>query len=72
VNAAPDAEEIYNEVTQMNEKWDDENLSLMERTGIKDRLRYLNGRCQWISNATRRAYVQEPIDALWQKVLHSA
>lgn len=71
-HALPNADEIFREVTAMTEKWDDESLPLTERTIIKDRLRYLNGRCEWISNTVQRAYVQQPIDALWQKIIHSA
>jgi len=69
---APDAEEIYKEVDIMSGQWEDESLPMAERTMIKDRLRYLNGRCEWITNDVQRRYVQEPIDALWQKILHSA
>jgi MoxR-like ATPase len=71
-NVIPDAEEIYKEVNAMAEKWDDAALPLTERTIIKDRLRYLNGRCEWIKNEVQRKYVQEPVDALWQKIIHSA
>lgn len=72
VNALPNADEIYKEVTDMAEKWEDASLPLADRTIIKDRLRYLNGRCEWISNDVQRKFVQEPIDALWQKIIHSA
>lgn len=68
----PNADEIFKEVTTMTENWDDIHLPLAERTIIKDRLRFLNGRCEWISNEVKRTYVQEPIDALWQKIIHSA
>lgn len=71
-NVIPDAEEIYKEVNTMAEKWDDAALPLTERTIIKDRLRYLNGRCEWLKNEVQRKYVQEPVDALWQKIIHSA
>lgn len=71
-NVIPDAEEIYKEVITMTEQWDDESIPLTERTIIKDRLRYLNGRCEWIKNVIQKKYVQEPIDALWQKIIHSA
>ena len=71
-NIIPDAEEIYKEVNAMAEQWDDTSIPLTERTVIKDRLRYLNGRCEWIKNDVQRKYVQEPIDALWQKIIHSA
>lgn len=68
----PDADEIFKEVQLMTNKWDDSTLPLSERTVIKDRLRYLNGRCQWITNEVQRKYVQQPIDSLWEKIIHSA
>lgn len=70
-NVLPNADEIFKEVEAMDKKWDDAALPLAERTIIKDRLRYLNGRCAWISNEVQRNYVQQPIDALWQKIIHS-
>jgi len=71
-NILPNADEIFKEVEAMDKKWDDAQLPLAERTMIKDRLRYLNGRCEWIGNEVQRNFVQEPIDALWQKIIHSA
>jgi MoxR-like ATPase len=69
VNAAPDADEIYKEVMSMTEKWISDNVLMSERAIIKDRLRFLNSRCAWINNETQRHFVQEPIDALWQKII---
>lgn len=71
INSIPDADEIYKEVIGMAEKWEDTNLALSDRTIIKDRLRYLNGRCEWILNELQRDYVQQPIDTLWEKIIHS-
>jgi MoxR-like ATPase len=71
VSALPNADEIYKELMTMTTQWDDTNLPLSERTVIKDRLRYLSGRCEWISNEVQRKYVKEPIDALWQKIIHA-
>lgn len=71
-NVLPNADEIFKEVEVMDKQWDDAALPMAERTMIKDRLRYLNGRCTWISNEVQRNYVQQPIDALWQKIIHSA
>jgi MoxR-like ATPase len=70
-NVVPDADEIFKEVAVMTTQWDDAELPLVTRTVIKDRLRYLNGRCEWISNEVQRNYVQQPIDQLWQKIIHS-
>ncbi|NML20091.1 AAA domain-containing protein [Pseudoflavitalea sp. G-6-1-2] len=69
VHAVPNADDIYKEVMLMAEKWEDASIPLTERTIIKDRLRFLNGRCEWISNHTQRSYVQDPIDALWKKII---
>jgi MoxR-like ATPase len=73
INGVPNADEIFKEVSVMAEKWDNTTeLPLSERTIIKDRLRYLNGRCEWIANELQREYVQKPINILWGKILHSA
>jgi MoxR-like ATPase len=72
VNAFPNADDIYKEVTTLAQQWDSEEVSLAERTVIKDRLRYLNGRSQWIDNEVQRNYVQAPIDELWQKIIRTA
>jgi len=70
-DSLPDAEEIYKEVKQLKEKWEGTEVPLSERAIIKDRLRYLNGRCDWIKNEEQRTYVQAPIDELWQKIIHT-
>ena len=71
INILPNPDELFKEVNELANKWDNTETSMAERTIIKDRLRYLNGRCAWISNETQRNYVQEPIDALWKKVLQA-
>jgi MoxR-like ATPase len=65
----PDADEIYRELQQMMSQWEDPGVSDAEKAAIKDRLRYLNGRCEWINNPTQRQYVMQPVDELWKKIL---
>ena len=72
INSMPDANEIYNEVMALTAQWDKPETAGAERAAIKDRLRYLNGRCEWIGNETQRNYVLQPIDQLWQKIMHTA
>jgi MoxR-like ATPase len=72
MNALPNADDIFKEVALLSQKWESPEVSLAERTIIKDRLRYLNGRSQWIDNEVQRGYVQQPIDALWQKIIRIA
>jgi MoxR-like ATPase len=50
-------------------QWEDPGVSDAEKAAIKDRLRYLNGRCEWINNPTQRQYVMQPVDELWKKIL---
>lgn len=71
-DALPDADEIFKEVASMAAQWDDAALPMAERTVIKDRLRFLSGRCEWISNEVQRQYVQQPIDELWKKIIQLA
>ena len=68
-NALPNADDIFREVTNLSEKWAQADLPMSERAVIKDRLRYLNGRCAWIGNAAQRQFVQQPIDALWEQIM---
>lgn len=68
----PDADALFAEATTLTAQWDAPDATPAGRAVIKDRLRYLNGRGQWLSNPVQRAYVQAPLDALWQKILQQA
>jgi MoxR-like ATPase len=71
LSSVPNADDIYNDVVQMTQQWNNPETSGAERSVIKDRLRYLNGRCEWITNPDQRNFVLKPIDELWQKIMHS-
>jgi MoxR-like ATPase len=68
---APDADALLREVSTLAAQWELPETTPAERTTIKDQLRYLNGRAQWLRNDVQRSYVQEPLDALWKKVLQA-
>lgn len=72
INSTPDADAIYEEIKLMTVQWESAHTSGAERALIKDRLRYLNGRCEWIGNETQRNYVLQPIEELWQKIIQTA
>ncbi len=72
INELPDPDEIFKEIKQLNEDWDNPETTMAERASIKDRLRFLDTRVAWISNETKRAYVKEPMESLWQKILTQA
>ena len=67
----PDADTLFLEATALTARWDDPATTPAERAMLKDQLRHLHGRCQWLGNEVQRAYVQQPLDALWQKVLQA-
>lgn len=68
-NKVPDAEEVMKEVKYLSEKWNDSTLSFEEQNIIKDKLRYVQTRCDWIKNPEQKKYIQDEIEQLWQKML---
>lgn len=68
-NKAPNPEEVMKEVQYLSEKWDDSTLSFEEQNVIKDKLRYVQTRCDWIRNPEQKQYIQVEIEKLWQKIL---
>ena len=70
-NKTPDGESVMKEVNLLTEKWQDENLSFAEQNVIKDKLRYIQTRCDWIKDAEQKKYIQEHIESLWQKILQT-
>lgn len=70
-NKAPNPEEVIKEVQQLAARWQDESLSFEEKNVIKDKLRYLQTRCDWIKNGDQKQYIQQEIEALWQKILQT-
>ncbi|WP_281232525.1 AAA family ATPase [Flavobacterium gelatinilyticum] len=70
-NKTPDAESVMKEVNYLTEKWQDENLSFEEQNVIKDKLRYIQTRCDWIKDAEKKKYIQDHIESLWQKILQT-
>lgn len=70
-NKAPNAEEVMKEVQYLAAKWLDESLSFEEQNVIKDKLRYVQTRCDWVKNNDQKQYIQKEIEALWQKILQT-
>lgn len=70
-NKAPNPEEIMKDVKILVGKWESADLSFEEQNVIKDQLRYLQTRCDWIRNPEQKQYIQQEIERLWQKILQS-
>lgn len=65
---APNADELYKDIEKMTTQWESGSLSPAEQAVLKDKLRYLSGRCAWIVDSTQRVYVQNAADQLWSKI----
>lgn len=70
-NKAPNPEEVMKDVKILVDKWNLGNLSFEEQNVIKDKLRYLQTRCDWIRNPEQKQYIQNEIESLWQKILQA-
>ncbi|WP_192822973.1 AAA family ATPase [Rufibacter sp. LB8] len=70
-NKLPNPEEVLKEVTYLTQKWQTEDLSFEEQNIIKDKLRYVQTRCEWINNPEQKKYIQQEIENLWQKILQT-
>lgn len=70
-NKTPDPEEVMKDVKILIDQWENGSLSFEEQNVIKDKLRYLQTRCDWIANAEQKQFIQKEIESLWQKILQS-
>jgi len=68
-NKVPQPEELMQEVQQLTEQWNKETISFEEQNVIKDKLRYVQTRTDWISNEEQQSYIREQIDGLWQQMM---
>jgi MoxR-like ATPase len=70
-NKVPDAEELMKEVLLLKNKWETGSLSFEEQNIIKDKLRYVQTRSNWIKNNEHKQYIQTETEALWHRMLQT-
>jgi len=70
-NRLPNPEEVMKEVTFLANRWQNETLSFEEQNVIKDKLRYVQTRCDWVKNMEQKQFIQKEIEMLWQKILQT-
>ncbi len=68
-SSAPNADDLYREVENIGQQWENAQLSAAEKAVLKDKLRFLSGRCAWIVESTQREFVQTAVDQLWTKMM---
>ncbi len=70
-NKAPDPEEVMKDVKILVAQWSQPELSFEEQNVVKDKLRYLQTRCDWIAQPEQKQFVQKEIEHLWQQILQT-
>lgn len=70
-NKVPDPEEVMKEVNFLSSRWITETLTFEEQNVIKDKLRYVQTRCDWMRNQEQKQYVQKEIEILWQRIFQT-
>ena len=67
---ASNPEELMNEVSNLKLKFSNQETSLQELNVIKDKLRYLQNRTDWVKDQQKKQYINTEIDQLWKEILH--
>ncbi len=70
-NKIPNAEELAKEVLYLTQKWEAGDLSFEEQNVIKDKLRYVQTRCNWLKNNEHKQHIQTKIESLWQTMFQT-
>lgn len=65
----PNAEELMRDIAQLKAKWQGGEPSFEEQNAIKDKLRFLQSRSQWINEPIQKEHIQQEIEALWKEML---
>ena len=68
-NKVPNAEELMKEVQLLASRWESGNLSYEEQNIVKDKLRYVQTRCNWVKKNEHKDHIQSEIELLWKKML---
>lgn len=70
-NKTPNVEEVMKEIEHLTHKWTTSAHNFEEQNVIKDKLRFLQNRCNWIKNNDQKQFIEKEIEALWQKMMQT-
>jgi MoxR-like ATPase len=63
---APDADELARDLERLSEQLAQADLPASDRAVLLDQLGLLAGRCQWVSDAQQRTFLEQRVDSLFQ------
>lgn len=70
-NKKPNAEELLKDVQTLSDKWAGGDLSFEEQNVIKDKLRFVQNRSNWVVDKEHKQHIHTEIESLWQKILQT-
>jgi MoxR-like ATPase len=65
---APNAEVLGTELRRIATRLDDPGLAASEKSQLRDELSLLASRCEWVTHAHQREFLQQEIQALWPRL----
>ncbi len=65
-NAVPNADELAREIEGVVTRWQSGEAGSAELAVLRDRLRYLSGRSQWVKNPEQQEFLKQRLDEAWQ------
>jgi MoxR-like ATPase len=68
INTIPDPEVLIKDIELLNEEMK-KNPDLSSINIIKDKLRHIQTRNEWIQNELKRNFIHEKIDIIWKQIL---
>ena len=68
-NKVPAPEELMKEFQNLKERWEHEQASWEEKNSIKDKLRHLQTRVDWVNNEEQQTRLRKEVDELWKQML---
>ena len=69
INDRPDAEVLMKEIQEMDQKWSDSGTTYEDKNIVKDKLRFIQSRSEWIANKEQKEHVKSAIENLWKSIL---
>ncbi len=70
-NHIANAEELMKDLVALKQKWESKAVNLNEQSVLKDKLRYLQTRCDWVKNDEQKEYLLHEVNSIWKLVLES-
>lgn len=69
VGQKADPEQLAKELDEIQSKWENVETSVEERLMLKENLKLIQGRADWLDDEGKRTFLKEKIDGIWKQML---